>query len=305
MRPALVILGNLLVDDVVLPDGRTRMGQPGGAILYAALAAALWTDRVGCVSLAGSDYPAPMLDALARREVDLAGVKPQGGPGLRTWLLYEDGVRRVVHRLAGPSHADVSPLPRQIPAAWRKARAFHVAPMPLESQRALAAAGGATTFVSVDPHVPVTDATLGAWRSLLARVHAFFPGEDELQLEGVAADPRAALAQLAGGRLRFVAWKRGAAGGLLFDAETRRFHAWEGRAREVVDPTGAGDAFAAGFLTAHLDGRSVEESLQRAVVTASFALESWGPAALLEATRADAEARLREWFGAGAVRERA
>ena len=28
MSPDLVLLGNLLVDDVVFPDGRTRMAQP-------------------------------------------------------------------------------------------------------------------------------------------------------------------------------------------------------------------------------------------------------------------------------------
>ena len=39
--PDLVVLGNLLVDDVVFPDGRTRMGEAGGATLYASLGAAL------------------------------------------------------------------------------------------------------------------------------------------------------------------------------------------------------------------------------------------------------------------------
>ena len=34
----LVIAGNLLVDDLVFQSGQTRMGEPGGAVLYAALA---------------------------------------------------------------------------------------------------------------------------------------------------------------------------------------------------------------------------------------------------------------------------
>ena len=33
MPPDLLVLGNLIVDDVVLPDGTTRMGQPGGAVI--------------------------------------------------------------------------------------------------------------------------------------------------------------------------------------------------------------------------------------------------------------------------------
>jgi hypothetical protein len=36
VTPAVILLGNLLVDDVVLADGTTRMGQAGGALLYSA-----------------------------------------------------------------------------------------------------------------------------------------------------------------------------------------------------------------------------------------------------------------------------
>ena len=34
----LVLAGNLLVDDIVLADGTTLLGEPGGAVLHAALA---------------------------------------------------------------------------------------------------------------------------------------------------------------------------------------------------------------------------------------------------------------------------
>ena len=60
--PTLVLLGNLLVDDIVLADGRTLLGESGGALLHAALAASLWDARVGLVSVVGSDYPAIGLD---------------------------------------------------------------------------------------------------------------------------------------------------------------------------------------------------------------------------------------------------
>ena len=48
--PTLVLLGNLLVDDIVLADGRTLLGEPGGALLHAALAASLWDARSACFS---------------------------------------------------------------------------------------------------------------------------------------------------------------------------------------------------------------------------------------------------------------
>src|SRR6185503_13528797 len=102
----LVILGNLLVDDVVLPDpppGQARIGQAGGATLFAALSAALWGLRPGLVSFRGEDYPRDVLQALDARGVDLAGVRTLEGITLRAWILYEGTRRRIVHRLDGPT----------------------------------------------------------------------------------------------------------------------------------------------------------------------------------------------------------
>jgi sugar/nucleoside kinase (ribokinase family) len=65
-----------------------------------------------------------------------------------------------------------------------------------------------------------------------------------------------------------------------------------------VDPTGAGDAFATGVVAGLLRGESAERALRRGLVSTSFALEDWGPRALLRATPSDAERRLAEWFSA-------
>jgi cytidine kinase len=302
VTPSFVLLGNLLVDDIVLPDGSTRMGQPGGAILYGSLAAAVWGTRVGCVSLSGTDYPVAMLDALERRGVDLAGVHRLSGPGVRTWLLYEGHLRRLVHRLGCPTHEQVSPGPEHIPRAWESAPAIHLAPMPFSVQRRVLAslATDPNRFVSIDPHLPITAETLDDWRRALADADAFFPSEDELLLEETNVDPRRVLPRLATGRLRFIVFKRAARGGILYDVHEDRFYCWLGRATKVVDPTGAGDAFAAGFISAHLEGLPVAACIDRGVVSASFAIEALGTASLLEATRAEADARIRQWAAAGA-----
>jgi sugar/nucleoside kinase (ribokinase family) len=298
LTPSIVLLGNLLVDDVVLADGTTRMGQPGGALLYGALGAALWGARPGLVSVSGNDYPAAVLEAIEQRGVDLSGVHRLGRPGVRTWLLYEGPVRRLIHRLGCPTHEEVSPRPALIPVEWSTVPAFHLSPMPFDVQRRLLSAirAYAPVFISVDPHRPVTEESLDEWREVLATADAFFPGEDELLLDGVQADPRGALVRLVSGRLRLVVFKRGARGGILFDAHDECFYTWDARTETVVDPTGAGDAFSVGLLLAHLAGLSLETCLQRAIVTASFAVAGWGPEALLAATRTEAEARWRQWY---------
>jgi sugar/nucleoside kinase (ribokinase family) len=298
---ALVCLGNLVVDDVVFLDGATRLGEPGGAMLYSALGAVLWETEVAVVAPLGDDYPARALHALEHRGVDLAGLRPLGRPGLRAWLLYEPLARRIVHRLGSANHVEASPAPGDVEGRYAAARAFHLSPAPLVCQRplleSLAARPGA--LLSLDPHDPVREESLERWRGALALLDVFFVSEEELQLDGVADDPRGALARLAGGRLRYALLKRGAAGGLLYDARTRETRAWAARAAGVVDPTGAGDAFAGGFLSGLLAGEEVAGALERGVVSASFALEAWGAAGLIAATPAEARRRRAEWFGPG------
>jgi len=300
--PDLVLLGNLLVDDVVFADGRTRMAQPGGAILYASLAAALWGTRVGCVSLRGDDYPKSALDTLEQRGIALDGVHALGRNGVRTWLLYEGAIRRVVHRLGCPSHEAVSPGPAHVPAAWRQARAFHLAPMPIGVQRALVEAirgwerPEAPPLISLDPHLHLDEATLDEWRSLLSLVDVFLPSDDELRWAAAARDPLE-FGRLAAGGLRHILWKRGASGGTMYDARDHRVVTWPAGSPPVLDPTGAGDAFMAGFVTATLEGARPDEAIRRAAITAGFAIQGWGPDGLLGIARDEAAARAAEWRG--------
>ena len=303
-RLDLVVAGNLLVDDIVFPDGRTRMGEAGGAALYAALGASLWGASVGIASVRGEDYSVAALDALAARGVDLSGVRALDGPGVRTWLLYEERGRRVIHRIGSPTHAEVSPRPEDLLRDYPEARAVHIAPMPFEIQRELVMKLSARreTALSLDPHEPIREQNLDQWRALLGSVDALFVSEDEMQLPGAGADPQGAVRALAVGRLRLIALKRGRRGGLLYDARERSFLEWPPVPRLSGDPTGAGDAFAGGFLAAVTAGHPLEKALDQAIVSASFALEDWGAHGLIAATREEATRRMREWLGSGAER---
>ena len=296
--PDLVLAGNLLVDDIVLADGTTLLAEPGGAVLHAALAASLWGCRVGVLSVVGTDYPAEAIETLAGRGVDLAGVRRLEGPGGRAWLLHEPSARRIIHHLDSPTHAAVSPTPADLPAHWRAARGIHLAPMPLGRQLELArdladTVADSRPFVSLDPFELVRDETADCWREPLSHVDALFAGEDDLRLTGSAADR---LGALAGDRLRLLAVKQAERGGMLLDRHAADTHRWQARTTRVVDVTGAGDAFAGGFLAGWLATGEIPPSLAQGVVSASFVLEDWGSRGLARATPTAARARLVEWF---------
>ena len=294
--PDLVLMGNLLVDDIVLTDGHTLLGEPGGAVLHTALAASLWGCRVGIVSIAGNDYPRSALDALARRGVDLAGVRHLERSGGRAWLLHEPSARRVIHHLDCPSHADVSPRMTDLPVAWHAARGIHLAPMPLDRQLELArgiATLAPSSFVSLDPFELIRDDTVAQWRTVLAEIDALFAGGDDLRL---SQDPSAAIPAMAGERLRLLVLKQAERGGELLDLRANAARRWEARVDRVLDVTGAGDAFAGGFLAGWLKDGDLPRSLAQGVIAASFAVQDWGSRGLERATPADARKRLEAWF---------
>jgi ribokinase len=190
-----------------------------------------------------------------------------------------------------------------IPKGYEAARAFHLAPMPLDRQGELAAglAAGAQDgfsssrrFVSLDPYELMRDDNLSMWPAVLANIDAFFPSEDEVRVSG---DATTVLRQIAGQRLRFVALKRGIRGGQLLDLHSGNVTEWTARAGRMVDATGAGDAFVGGYLAGWLEHGDIVRGIEQGIVATSFALEDWGARGLLAATPEQANARWREWFG--------
>src|SRR5713101_4897661 len=97
--PRVIVVGDLTLDDVVLPDGTTHMASIGGDCLYAALAARLWEQYVGIVTRRGDDFPRDRLSRLEKLGICLDGVVDIAGPTVRNWILYEtDGRRHWVYR---------------------------------------------------------------------------------------------------------------------------------------------------------------------------------------------------------------
>ncbi len=287
------MLGNLIVDDLVYDDGRTRMAQAGGAVVHFALGAALWDVPVGIVSIAGSDYPSEILDGLTDRGVNLDGVHRTERSSLRTWLLYEGSRRRVVHRLSSPPHETMSPAVGDIPKAWSPA-AVHLCPMPLHRQRTWLAHLRCETsaLLSVDPFALIQEGTWVECIEAFAHADALLASEDEILLP-LDVDQR--LRWFESG-IPLVFFKQGAAGGTVYDATRRRVLSWEGRCEQVVEPTGAGDAFAGGLLAALCRDEPIERALEKAVVSASLSLESLDVRAMLGISPDQARARLDQWF---------
>jgi len=99
---------------------------------------------------------------------------------------------------------------------------------------------------------------------------------------------------------RFAIIKKGENGAILFTSDNQVFPAAAFFLDEIVDPTGAGDSFAGGFL-GHIarknrtDFATMKEAVIYGNVIGSFAVEDFGVKRLLSITKDDVEERYRKY----------
>lgn len=278
--PSVVVLGQLSIDDVVLPDGRTSMASCGGDATYAALSASLWTAPIGVVAPAGVDFPAPHLAHLGELQLNLAGVKARPGAAIRYWVIYEaDGRRRWLQRSPESAFVETAPTPDDVPATFRRSGAYHIAAMPLDAVEPLVAAIRAwapDAVLTLDTHEDEVAGFQDRIAALLPQVTVFIPSREEVASWFGWDDPIRAIREL--GRLgqRATVIKMGADGSLVHDAETGRLAKVGLAPGPVVDVTGAGDAFCGSLVAGLALGDDPVSAAARGAAGASLAIGDFG-----------------------------
>jgi sugar/nucleoside kinase (ribokinase family)/fructoselysine-6-P-deglycase FrlB-like protein len=293
-----IVIGNLTIDDVVLPDGRTSMASVGGNSVYSALAARMWSVPVGLVTRRGENFDQAHLRRLASLGIDTGGVVDIEGPAVRNWVLYgDDGSRTWVYRTPVERSGEVAVQPEDVPDSWLVAAGrppvVHVAAMPLPAARAVVARvreQAPLATITLDTH---EDWVVGCQRELLdlARaVDVFVPSREELTGLVGYDDPARAAEELLAKKVPSVVVKLGADGAIVAsNSDVRRVAACT---VEAVDATGAGDAFCGGLAAGLAVGDALPDAVRRGCVSASFAVTSFGSMALASVTPRTAEERL-------------
>jgi sugar/nucleoside kinase (ribokinase family) len=142
------------------------------------------------------------------------------------------------------------------------------------------------------------DSKLGELEELLRCVHGLVLNEEEARmLTGRTNLFQAARILLEKGP-SFVICKKGEHGAFLFGRDLRyALPAYP--VEEVVDPTGAGDAFAGGFMgylasVRNTQGPTLRRAMLYGTVTASFCVEGFSVESLARRDRSDVESRFNE-----------
>src|SRR5436190_3294389 len=282
-RHDLVVLGDCNPDLLLRGDVVPRFGQAeqlldtaelaiGGSGAIVAAGAARLGLRAALIALVGDDALGRIqLGALRARGVDLTGVvvSPNVSTGLSV-ILSRGEDRAILTSLGSIDALRAQSVDREL---LRSARHVHVSSYFLQVglHEGLAAllreAREAGASVSLDTNWDPAGDWDGGLASVLPLVDCLLPNGEEAQRIAGKASLAAAAADLAA-RVPTVAIKLGAAGGMARSGpDSARC---EAPPTEVVDTTGAGDSFDAGFIAARLCGFELRRCLELAVACGSL-----------------------------------
>jgi 1D-myo-inositol 3-kinase len=251
--------------------------RPGGAALYAAVTA----HRLGLTAAAlvshGPDFP---LDAVPP-QIEVVSVEAAGTTTFEH--RWDDAGRRL---RAVPGGRPLGPA--DVPEDWREAGLVLLAPVLQEVDPSLAEFfGDSTVAVAAQGWLRdldrAGDVVARAWQpppALLGRIQALF-----LSAEDVRGQEVEMLEWLQ--RLPLAAVTAGASGALLY-VNSERYEVRPRPTREV-DPTGAGDVFAAAFLIHYHREGDPWAAAALAACAASLSVEGEGWSAIPDASRLAAE----------------
>jgi sugar/nucleoside kinase (ribokinase family) len=288
-------VGNLLVENIVMPDGRELRDRLGGDAIYAALGARAFADDAVPVVRLGRGFPEELLSALRTAGYE-AGLLRSPHPSVRLRVDWGvEGGTRFTFEPGSGTYLDATPLPVELPPALLDGlEAVHIAPIPFGPMTEwLDWARRHARLVTLDPHYQHLDAD---WDSVLPHVDAFLPSRAEAtELLGGWPGPEEAVRALAALGARTVCIKLGAEGAIGFrGGEIVLIPA---RAGGAVDPTGCGDAFCGGFLVGLHETGELRSALAHGAAAAVFAGRDHGAAHALTVERSEARRLLASLGG--------
>jgi sugar/nucleoside kinase (ribokinase family) len=297
---SILVVGSVAFDTIATPSGRVS-DILGGAATYFALAASYFTE-VRVVAVVGEDFTAEHEAVLKKRGVDTRGIERAPGKTFRWGGQYFDNPNE-----AKTDFTELNVFEKfqpRIPKEYSDTQFLFLANIHPTLQSAVRLEMEDVRLTGGDTMNFWINGTPEELAETLKLVNILLINDTETRmLAGEKNLPRAARKVISMGPNALVV-KHGEYGATIFFREgafgigSHPFRAPALPIEEVVDPTGAGDSFAGGFMgyiASQGDGGISREVLKRALfyggVMGSFAVERFGTERLQNLTRGEIEAR--------------
>ena len=295
---AIITLGSMAFDTIETPFGKIDK-IVGGSGTYVAYAASHLTKPIQQISIVGNDFPEEELDELKKRGVELAGVEivPDKKSFFWSGKYHLDMNTRDTLITDLNVLADFDP---KVPDEYQGAEFLMLGNLMPSLQISV------INQLKKRPKLIVLD-TMNFWiesaledlKKALLMIDVLMINDSEArQLSGEYSIVKAAKKVMDMGP-KYLIIKKGEHGALLFH-ENHVFFAPALPLEEVFDPTGAGDAFAGGFIghiarTSDVSFENMKTAIIVGSAMASFCVEKFGPQRLKEITKKEIDIRLKEF----------
>lgn len=290
---SIVVIGTVAFDSIKTPFGDAP-DVLGGSATFFSMAARLFT-RVQLVAIVGKDFPERHIRMFEENNIDLAGLVRSEGKTFRWTGEYEENMN--VRRTLDTQLNVLEEFKADLPASYINAPYVFLANINPDLQMKVLEQLKQPKLICCD--------TMNLWilnarqdlEKVLKKVHFFVISEEEAQM--LTKDHniiRGAREILKMGNFSLII-KRGGYGAILFTQQNEVFAIPAFPLENVVDPTGAGDTFAGGFVGyLAATGKTDLETIQRAMVygniLASFSVEGFSVDSLIPLTRESVRERL-------------
>jgi len=290
-----VIVGSVALDSIETPSGSVERAL-GGSATYASIAASYFAP-VGVVGVVGGDFSKEHIAALRKRGVDLEGLEiiPDG----KTFFWAGRYRANLNERDTLETQLNVfETFSPNLPPSYRKRPFLLLGNIHPELQMNVLEQVERPRLVLCDTMNLWIATALEPLRRLLRRVDVLCVNDGEArQLSGQTSIPAAAEWLLKAGP-RHVIVKRGEHGCSIY-GRRGSFSIPACAVRRPVDPTGAGDSFAGGFLGyLAARGRTDEATFRQALVAgsvmASYCVEGFSVGKMLRLTMSQIGGRCLE-----------
>ncbi|MEZ4475296.1 MAG: PfkB family carbohydrate kinase [bacterium] len=289
----ILVVGSVALDDIETPAGNHR-DVVGGSANYFGAAASLFAP-VRLVAVVGEDFPQAHVDILESRGVDTAGLERVPGRTFR-W-----------HGRYGADFGDAETLETQlnvfedfdpkIPDAFRATPWVFLGNIHPTLQAGVLEQIARPRLVAADTMNFWITQERRALRAVLAHIDLLIINATEARMLSEQDNLYDAVDAIRAMGPEMLVIKKGSHGAMLFHPEGT-FFAPAVPLRRVVDPTGAGDTFAAGLMgyvarAGARDFGTLKRAVINGVVMASFAVEGFGQDHVLALDRRQIDARTR------------
>lgn len=291
-----ISISSVIIDDIVLPDGTTHMACLGGGGTHAAMGMRVWSKSVGLVANIGDDFPPEIMERL-ENAFDVRGLIKLDMITVRAWQLFEaDGRRTEILRSEQNNLDQLKPHIKDFPNVYQSLEGVHLhteaadVPLWVSFLRQFG-----NPFIFWEPwqrdSIPENREKL---IDILPHVDCVSPNLEEARLLMGLENTKDLLEKYIEYGAKMVVIREGTEGSTYTDADGNFIKVPTVKVDQIVDQTGAGNAYCGGFIAGYSISESIEDTLCRAAVSASFALEQFGALFSLENIEKRANVRYDE-----------